>query len=422
MEVHTNYQRHRLVLLLRSQTYIHADLVALRYLLTCTGRCHDDGAGRVLVGIGLGLHPLQVLAVEVAEHLGGVASRIVLQHHRLLAGADLDADGGLFLYRQARVGVLVIDFPLLIHAAGAFLLHHDIELAGVLGLDALVALAQQVRHGGVLHLLKRLIDHKQHADKSAGRQQEGKCDARHHRDDRQRLSLVDILVSGGFAFGSMFLFFHRSWLPARHFLLLTLMAQLVLDVHLRGLFIFIRKNNGWVFLKFVDVVQHLRRRLVALVRVLLHGAHHNLLQPLRDVGIDRARQGRLALNLLDRHRYQRVRLKGQLAGEHLEHHDADRIDVAARVGKGAAGLLGTDVVHRADGLVGDGLGGAAGKAGNAKIGDLDRPVREQHDVLGLDVPVDDALVVRMLQRPQNLNGEVQRLLPAQHMLLFDIIL
>ena len=203
---------------------------------------------------------------------------------------------------------------------------------------------------------------------------------------------------------------------------LPLVAQLILNVYLGWLFVFIGKNDRGIFLKFVDVVQHLRCRLIALIRILLHGAHHNVLQAFGDVGIDRARQGRLALNLFDGHRNQRVRLKGQLAGEHLKHHDAQRIDVAAGIGEGAAGLLGADVVHRADSLVGDGLGGAAGKAGDAKIGDLDRPVGEQHDILGLDVPVDDSLVVRMLQRPQNLNGEVQRLLPAQHMLLFDIIL
>ena len=170
MEVHADYQRHRLVLLLRSQTYIHADLVALRYLLTCTGRCHDDGAGRILVGVGFGLHPLEVLAVEVAEHFGGIFARIVLQHDRLFAGADLDGDGGMFLYRESRVRVLVVDGPGLIQAARALFFDLYGKFPGVLGLDALIAFANQVRNGGVLHLLKRLVDHKQHADEGAGSQ------------------------------------------------------------------------------------------------------------------------------------------------------------------------------------------------------------------------------------------------------------
>ena len=126
--------------------------------------------------------------------------------------------------------------------------------------------------------------------------------------------------------------------------------------------------------------------------------------------------------LLDCHRNQRVCLKRQLAGKHLEHHHAQRIDVAAGIGEGAAGLLGTDVVHRADGFVGDGLGGAAGKAGNAKISDFDGPVRQQHDIVRLDVAVDNALVVRVLQRPQNLHGKVDCFLPAQHLFLVDVVL
>ena len=81
-------------------------------------------------------------------------------------------------------------------------------------------------------------------------------------------------------------------------------------------------------------------------------------------------------------------------------------------------------MHRADGLVG-GAGGAdilPGKPGDAEIGDLDGAVRQQHNVLRLDVTVYDALVVGMLERPQDLDREVDRFLPLDVLLLLDVFL
>ena len=44
---------------------------------------------------------------------------------------------------------------------------------------------------------------------------------------------------------------------------------------------------------------------------------------------------------------------------------------------------------------------------------LMEPSGQQHDVLGLDVPVDDALGMGMLQGTQNLGGEMDGFLPCQ---------
>ena len=44
------------------------------------------------------------------------------------------------------------------------------------------------------------------------------------------------------------------------------------------------------------------------------------------------------------------------------------------------------------------------------------PSWQQHDVLGLDVPVDNAVVMGMLQGPQDLDGEVNGFLPVEHTL------
>ena len=79
-------------------------------------------------------------------------------------------------------------------------------------------------------------------------------------------------------------------------------------------------------------------------------------------------------------------------------------------------------MHRANGLVGHGLGLALEEAGNAEVGHLDGAVLQEHDVLGLDVPVDDALLVGTLQGHEDLGGEVDSLLPADGALLLDILL
>ena len=105
-------------------------------------------------------------------------------------------------------------------------------------------------------------------------------------------------------------------------------------------------------------------------------------------------------------------LIGLVAGEHLVHHDAEGVQIAARVGALAAGLLRRDIVDRADRLplVLDDL---VFQRGDAEVGHLDGAVLEQHDVVGLDVAVDDAALVRVLERAGDLPGEMQRLPPAE---------
>ena len=70
-------------------------------------------------------------------------------------------------------------------------------------------------------------------------------------------------------------------------------------------------------------------------------------------------------------------------------------------------------MHRADGLVADGLALCAGEACDAEVHHLDGAICQQHDVLRLDVAVNDALGVGVLQSTQNLGGKVHGLLPGQ---------
>ena len=124
--------------------------------------------------------------------------------------------------------------------------------------------------------------------------------------------------------------------------------------------------------------------------------------------VKRRRQGRHALrhrrrvlvqHLVDQRR--RRPAEGPLAGEQLVQDHAAGIEVAAAVDGFSGELLGRHVRHGAEhrpelrelGRV---------EAGDAEIGDLHAAVVEQDDVAGLDVAVDDAALVRMLQRGEEL--------------------
>ena len=60
--------------------------------------------------------------------------------------------------------------------------------------------------------------------------------------------------------------------------------------------------------------------------------------------------------------------------------------------------------------------------GDAKVHDLHGAVFQHHDVVGLDVPVDDAPAVGVLQALGDLQGEVEGLLPVEDALFLHIFL
>jgi hypothetical protein len=104
----------------------------------------------------------------------------------------------------------------------------------------------------------------------------------------------------------------------------------------------------------------------------------------------------------------------QLARQHLVEHDAQREDVGAVVDLARArALLGRHVVRRAEQRVG--LRGlrVAGRGDDelreAEVGQLDTALDVHEHVLGLDVAVDDALVVRVLERVADLGHDRQGL-------------
>ena len=111
--------------------------------------------------------------------------------------------------------------------------------------------------------------------------------------------------------------------------------------------------------------------------------------------------------------------------EHFVEHHAHRVDVRALIHVHAALLLRSHVVWRAHDEAGLGGGGGFrrrfGQPRQAKVRDLHMALGVHHDVGRLDVPVHDALPVRVGQRRADLPGERQRLLGIEPDLVNDLV-
>ena len=96
-----------------------------------------------------------------------------------------------------------------------------------------------------------------------------------------------------------------------------------------------------------------------------------------------------------------------LAADRLDDHQGERVDVAAAVERGALGLLGRGVAggaeHRAGGL---GPGGLGEGAGEAEVGDAQAALVVEEEVGRLDVAVDEAPAVGVLERTGGLEADL----------------
>jgi len=118
----------------------------------------------------------------------------------------------------------------------------------------------------------------------------------------------------------------------------------------------------------------------------------------------------------DRHR--RVAGVRRRPSEHLEEHAAHRVEVAAPVHRVAHRLLGAHVGRRPDDDPGLGQAPAVSGAQPQRDAEIRHQGRilVQHDVLGLDVPVDEAAPVGVVERPDDLSRDLQRLRHGQPVL------
>ncbi len=121
-----------------------------------------------------------------------------------------------------------------------------------------------------------------------------------------------------------------------------------------------------------------------------------------------AEGGRLLGHHLGDDRLRRAAGERRIAGEHLVGHASQRVDVGPRGDLALAHrLLGAHVVRRAEAHSGLGHPAAAGAGDgerNAEVGHERAPVVDQ-DVLGLDVAVDHAVAVGVVERGGHLGRE-----------------
>ena len=108
------------------------------------------------------------------------------------------------------------------------------------------------------------------------------------------------------------------------------------------------------------------------------------------------RSGRIVY-LHESHRHRCFRCERKRACRHLIHHYAEGVKVASRVYLTARDLLGTDIVHRSDSLVGHCNRLRVRELCYAEIHDLYYAVFQKHDVLRLYVTVDYSLFVSMVE-------------------------
>src|SRR5689334_65415 len=97
------------------------------------------------------------------------------------------------------------------------------------------------------------------------------------------------------------------------------------------------------------------------------------------------------------------------AAEHLEQQHARAVDVRAQVERPSLHLLRAHVARRAQDLAVTGAVGAVDMLCNAEIDDREAAVLAEHEVLRLEIAVQDALLMDVAEREHQLAEQLQRL-------------
>jgi hypothetical protein len=157
----------------------------------------------------------------------------------------------------------------------------------------------------------------------------------------------------------------------------------------------------------VEGVAELLRGAEAVGGQLLQRGEHRVLDGGRDGAAAGDERDRLLGEHLGHDGLRRGARERGLADEHLVGHGAEGVDVAAGADVAVAhGLFGTHVARRAEGHAGlrHAIAGLARGEGDAEVGDEGAAVVQQ-DVLGLDVAVDDAALVGVVEGGCDFLGE-----------------
>ena len=171
-----------------------------------------------------------------------------------------------------------------------------------------------------------------------------------------------------------------------------------------------------------EVARLLRPR----VGLLLQAAHHQLGERGRRVGAQRAHRLRLLAHVGGEQLARRLLHERRTAREHLVGEAAERIEIGAVIGLGIARrLLRRHVGRRADRrphlrepLRRAVVARRADRLGDAEVGDRGRAAGEQH-VVGLDVAVHDAVLVRVRERLGHVAQQSHRLGDGERRAAFE---
>jgi len=125
--------------------------------------------------------------------------------------------------------------------------------------------------------------------------------------------------------------------------------------------------------------------------------------------------------MLNGYRNGGIALEGQPVCEHFIQNHTGGIDVGSGIRPVTPGLLRRDIVYRTQCLLCQRLSGVF-QAGDPRVGHLDAAVPQNHDVLGLDIPMDNAAAVGVTQAPHDLRDKVQGFPPIQLAAFFHVLL
>ena len=144
---------------------------------------------------------------------------------------------------------------------------------------------------------------------------------------------------------------------------------------------------------------------VARVRLALQRLADDAIEPLADERVDRVRRLIATLGDALQDLVRVLAAERQLPGRQLIGQDADGEHVGAKIERPPLDVLGRHVRRRAEQLPGHRHALLVDDLRDAEVGELDEPVVADHDVLGLDVAMDDAELVRVLERARHLAGD-----------------
>ncbi len=166
-----------------------------------------------------------------------------------------------------------------------------------------------------------------------------------------------------------------------------------------------REPDGGEAAARLERLHQIVRALKPLVGGLRHHFPGDLEHGALIVGLER-RGGDLLHDVLVADREGVLAVERHMAGETLIRDDTEGIDVGAPVERLGARLLWAHVMRRADGHPGARELAARRRLRDAEIRDHGQPVLVEHDVVGLDVAVHDAALVRVGEGARNLDQDL----------------